>query len=182
MMLAHELGRMIKDSNHCFLSDCTSFLSLVFPYTESVSYIHPITSGSSFSISRIQDDRPSRASTPSHRLLPGRHSSRTMKLKFLFQLPAVLGLFSQMASAQKSVFAHVVVGNTAAHTKDTWAQDISLAKSVGIDAFVLNIAYPDGNIPGQVANAFTAAEEAGSAFKLFFAFDYLGGGQVSEDL
>jgi len=87
----------------------------------------------------------------------------------------VLSLFLSVASA-KNVFAHVVVGNTAAHTKDTWTTDISLAKSSGIDAFVLNIAYPDGNIPSQVANAFAAAEAAGSGFKLFFAFDYLGGG------
>lgn len=100
-------------------------------------------------------------------------------MRFLFQVSAALGLLSQAVSAQKAVFAHVVVGNTAAHTQDTWAQDIQLARNTGIDAFVLNIAYPDGNIPGQVANAFAAAEAAGSGFKLFFAFDYLGGGQVS---
>lgn len=89
---------------------------------------------------------------------------------------AILGL-THLAAAQKAAFAHIVVGNTAAHTQDTWTQDITLARNCGIDAFVLNIAYPDSNIPGQVANAFAAAEAAGSGFKLFFAFDYLGGGQ-----
>ncbi|RDW82909.1 hypothetical protein BP5796_04400 [Coleophoma crateriformis] len=82
--------------------------------------------------------------------------------------------------SSKYVFAHVVVGNTAAHTVDTWKTDISLAAAAGIDAFALNIAYPDTNIPTQVANAFTAAEAMftnGTDFQLFFSFDYLGGGQ-----
>lgn len=78
----------------------------------------------------------------------------------------------------KYVFAHVVVGNTAAHTQATWATDISLAAAAGIDAFVLNIAYPDSNVATQVSNAFAAATAAGSTFKLFFAFDYLGGGEA----
>ncbi|KAK6581216.1 hypothetical protein PZA11_005907 [Diplocarpon coronariae] len=101
-------------------------------------------------------------------------------MKLLVHLAPVLGLalFSPFArvTAQKYAFAHVVVGNTAAHTQDTWAQDIALARSVGLDAFVLNIAYPDANIYPQVAHAFAAAEAAGAGFKLFFAFDYLGGG------
>lgn len=83
--------------------------------------------------------------------------------------------------SSKYVFAHVVVGNTAAHTVATWQTDISLAAAAGIDAFALNIAYPDSNIPTQVANAFTAAEAMqtnGTDFTLFFSFDYLGGGSV----
>ncbi|RFU30779.1 hypothetical protein B7463_g5558, partial [Scytalidium lignicola] len=87
-----------------------------------------------------------------------------------------LALFAQYAAAQ-FVFAHVVVGNTAAHTQSTWENDITLAKNAGIDAFALNCGFPDSNIPTQVANAFAAAEALGSTFKLFFAFDYLGGGQ-----
>jgi len=97
-------------------------------------------------------------------------------MSLFFSFFAALQLLVSTVSA-KSVFAHMVVGNTAAHTQDTWLTDISLAKAVGIDAFVLNIAYPDPNIPIQVANAFAAAELAGSGFKLFLAFDYLGGGQ-----
>ncbi|KAK2627060.1 hypothetical protein QTJ16_003026 [Diplocarpon rosae] len=100
-------------------------------------------------------------------------------MKLLSYLGPVLGLFCQLDSvaAQRYAFAHVVVGNTAAHTQETWAQDITLARSVGLDAFVLNIAYPDANIAAQVAHAFAAAEAAGADFKLFFAFDYLGGGE-----
>ena len=75
------------------------------------------------------------------------------------------------------MFAHVVVGDTAAHTQAIWSNDITLARDAGIDAFVLNIGYPDSNIPTQVANAFAAAEALDHRFKLFFAFDYLGGGQ-----
>lgn len=55
--------------------------------------------------------------------------------------------------------------------------DIQLAQAAGIDAFALNGGYPDSNIPTQVALAFAAAEALGSGFKLFFSFDYLGGGQ-----
>lgn len=88
---------------------------------------------------------------------------------------AACALFAQYVSA-KYVFAHVVVANTAAHTQSTWEDDITLAKNAGIDAFALNGGYPDSNIPTQVANAFAAAEALGSDFKLFFSFDYLGGG------
>jgi glucan endo-1,3-alpha-glucosidase len=99
-----------------------------------------------------------------------------MKLSHLFA--AVFALPIQVISANY-VFAHVVVGNTAAHVQSTWAQDIALAAASGIDAFALNIAYPDSNIPTQVANAFAAAEAvSGNTFKLFFSFDYLGGGQT----
>ncbi|TGO58568.1 hypothetical protein BCON_0053g00030 [Botryotinia convoluta] len=77
--------------------------------------------------------------------------------------------------AQKYVFAHVVMGNTAHHTTDDWATDIKTAQAAGIDAFTLNIATGDTNIPTQVENAFNAATNLGSSFKLFFSFDYLGG-------
>jgi glucan endo-1,3-alpha-glucosidase len=97
-----------------------------------------------------------------------------MHLSYL--LCAVLAALTSVTDA-RNVFAHVVVGNTGAHDVKTWGNDIALAKKAGIDAFVLNIAYPDPNTPIQVANAFAAAEAAGGAFKLFFSFDYLGGGQ-----
>lgn len=88
-------------------------------------------------------------------------------------MPAILHYLTRALAAQQNVFAHVVVGNTAAHTVDSWANDIKLASSAGVDAFVLNVAYPDTNTPQQVSNAFQAAEQAGSDFKLFFSFDYL---------
>jgi len=107
---------------------------------------------------------------------PPLNPSPNFKMVLLLSLITLLNLCVSFVSA-KSVFAHIVVGNTAAHTDATWTQDITLAKNAGIDAFVLNIAYPDSNIPIQVAKAFAAAEAAGSSFKLLFAFDYLGGGQ-----
>lgn len=97
-------------------------------------------------------------------------------MQYLSALLAVLPLLLPAVSAQKYVFAHVVVGNTAAHTQDTWNTDLTLAKDAGIDAFILNVAHGDPNTPGQVANAFAAAEAAGSSFQLAFSFDYLGGG------
>jgi glucan endo-1,3-alpha-glucosidase len=96
-------------------------------------------------------------------------------MKSLFPFAAALVLFLSAVSAQKYVFAHVVVGDTSAHTEATWASDIALAQAAAIDAFILNIAYGDSNVPIQVANAFAAAESAGSTFKLAFSFDYLGG-------
>jgi len=92
-------------------------------------------------------------------------------------MPSISHLLTRALAAQKSVFAHVVIGNTAAHEIDTWTKDINLASAAGIDAFILNIAYPDSNIPTQVSNAFAAAEASNSSFKLAFLFDYLGGGQ-----
>lgn len=91
-------------------------------------------------------------------------------------MPAILHLLTRALAAQKSVFAHVIVGNTAAHNVETWNRDIGLASQAGIDAFVLNMGYGDGNIAPQVANAFQAAEQWRGKFDLFFAFDYLGGG------
>lgn len=82
----------------------------------------------------------------------------------------------------KSVFAHVVVGNTASHTQDTWTNDILLAKNSGIDAFALNVAFTDPNTAGQVALAFAAAENAGGTFKLFFSFDYAASSWASGDV
>ncbi len=46
-----------------------------------------------------------------------------------------------LATAQ-SVFAHVVVGNNGAYTVEKWTEEIVLASSFGIDAFVLNIGTP----------------------------------------
>lgn len=96
----------------------------------------------------------------------------------LIQLLLVVATNLPSLAYAKFVFAHVVVGDTASHKQATWLNDITLATKAGIDAFALNIGYPDPNTPVQVANAFAAAEEAQDhRFKLFFSFDYLGGGQ-----
>lgn len=53
-------------------------------------------------------------------------------------LSVALAALPSVVSA-KSVFAHIVVGNTAAHDVAAWTNDITLAKNAGIDAFVLNM-------------------------------------------
>ena len=77
---------------------------------------------------------------------------------------------SGSAGGQKFVFAHHMVGNTAPYTIDDWAEDIQLAQENGIDAFALNIG-PDPFMREQVNNAYTAAQNAGSTFKLFISLD-----------
>jgi hypothetical protein len=101
--------------------------------------------------------------------------------------------------AKKEHCWEIQVGNNGAYTADDWSSDIQLAASKGIDAFALNIAPPlQGTTASQVVNcyyprawamaklfiwfyeqdlAFQAAEADGGSFKLFFSFDYLGGGQ-----
>ena len=92
-------------------------------------------------------------------------------------LLAVTATLSCTVKAQTYVFAHVVVGDTYSHTQSTWENDITLAYDAGIDAFALNIGYPD-NFANQVSNAFAAAEALNNGFKLFFSFDYEGGGEA----
>jgi glucan endo-1,3-alpha-glucosidase len=95
-------------------------------------------------------------------------------LFFILSITTVIA--SGRSTTEKYAFAHVVVGDTAAHSKETWEVDIALAAAAGLDAFALDIAYYDPNVAIQVKNAFEAAESLGSFFKLFFSFDYLGGG------
>ncbi|KAF2201382.1 glycoside hydrolase [Delitschia confertaspora ATCC 74209] len=83
--------------------------------------------------------------------------------------------FFHSAVAQR-VWAHVIVGNNGAYTKDQWKSDIQLAQKAGIDGFVLNIGTPwAGTIENQVSLAFQASNEVANEFKLFFSFDYEGG-------
>lgn len=48
--------------------------------------------------------------------------------------------------------------------------DIALAASKGVDAFALNVGRDDWE-PGQVANAYAAAHQLHTSFKLFLSFD-----------
>ncbi|KAH9922777.1 glycoside hydrolase [Epithele typhae] len=76
----------------------------------------------------------------------------------------------QAAGVPKVVVAHHIVGLTAAFTVDDWLSDIKAAQANGIDGFALNV----GNDPfttTQTENAFQAAEQLNSGFKLFFSFD-----------
>ncbi|KAJ9668260.1 Glucan endo-1,3-alpha-glucosidase agn1 [Coniosporium apollinis] len=96
-------------------------------------------------------------------------------MSFIYFLFLALVAVVSTASAE-AVFAHFIVGNVKSYTVDHWKKDIQLAADAGIDGFVLNIATPwDGPIAAQVGNAFQAATDIGSKFKLLFSFDYLGG-------
>ncbi|KAF9646034.1 hypothetical protein BDM02DRAFT_318271 [Thelephora ganbajun] len=77
---------------------------------------------------------------------------------------------TRRASGNKIVTAHHMVGNTYPYTNDTWLRDIRLAHDHGIDAFALNIGTNDWE-PTQVANAYQAAKDSGTNFKLFISFD-----------
>lgn len=70
----------------------------------------------------------------------------------------------------KFVVAHHIVGNTYPYTVSNWASDIALASAHGIDGFALNIG-PDSWQSARVADAYTAAKNAGPSFKLFISFD-----------
>ncbi|OAX44314.1 glycoside hydrolase family 71 protein [Rhizopogon vinicolor AM-OR11-026] len=63
-----------------------------------------------------------------------------------------------------------MVGNVYSFTVDNWLADISLAHSSGIDGFALNVGIDDWQ-PQQVANAYQAALQSGTGFKLFMSFD-----------
>lgn len=65
------------------------------------------------------------------------------------------------------------MGNANNYTLSDWQREIGLAATAHIDAFALNIAYGDGRVPAALGNAFQAVQ--GTAFKLFFSFDYAGG-------
>ncbi|KAI0794820.1 glycosyl hydrolase family 71-domain-containing protein [Abortiporus biennis] len=79
---------------------------------------------------------------------------------------------SNSASSELSnlVFAHHIVGNTYNYTQDSWASDIKLASSKGIDAFALNVGS-DSWEAGQIKNAYSAAQSLNTTFKLFLSLD-----------
>lgn len=72
--------------------------------------------------------------------------------------------------SSKYVIAHFMVGNSYPYTVDNWLADIFLAHSSGIDGFALNVGV-DAWQPSQVANAYKAALQSGTGFKLFMSFD-----------
>jgi hypothetical protein len=68
------------------------------------------------------------------------------------------------------------VGNTGSYSVADWQDDITKAAAAHIDGFALNMAVGEATNGASLANAFTAANNLGSAFKLFFSFDYAGNG------
>ncbi|KAJ7716889.1 glycosyl hydrolase family 71-domain-containing protein [Mycena olivaceomarginata] len=79
---------------------------------------------------------------------------------------------------EKYVFAHFIVGIVASYAQSDWETDMNLAKSIGIDAFALNIGKDTYNYQ-QLGFAYAAAANFG--FKVFISFDfaYWNSGDVS---
>ncbi|KAG1742365.1 glycoside hydrolase family 71 protein [Suillus paluster] len=77
---------------------------------------------------------------------------------------------SSPTASSKYVIAHFMVGNAYPYTVDNWLADVFLAHSSGIDGFALNVGVDDWQ-PSQVANAYQAALQSGTGFKLFLSFD-----------
>ena len=72
------------------------------------------------------------------------------------------------------------VGNTELFAQGDWEHQLSVAKTAGIDAFALNMAFNDTTNDIALPMAFAAATNVG--FKLFFSFDYAGNGAWPKDL
>ncbi|KAF8706619.1 Glycoside Hydrolase, partial [Rhizoctonia solani] len=98
-----------------------------------------------------------------------------------FALSLVITLFSmgwslplpykvRQAEGEKFVVAHHMVGNTFPYTYDTWLADVKLAHANGIDAFALNVGT-DSWQKDRVKDAFDAARDSGTGFKMFMSFD-----------
>ncbi|KAF8334986.1 glycoside hydrolase family 71 protein [Cantharellus anzutake] len=77
---------------------------------------------------------------------------------------------SQRDSTPKYVVTHFMVGNAFPYTLDDWLNDIKLASANHIDAFVLNIGS-DSWQPARVNDAYTAAQQSGTGFKMLISFD-----------
>ncbi len=88
----------------------------------------------------------------------------------------LLAAAGQVRANVKAVFAHFMVGNTGSYSVADWQNDISTAAAAHIDGFALNMAVGEATNGASLANAFTAANNLGSGFKLFFSFDYAGNG------
>ena len=69
------------------------------------------------------------------------------------------------SSAQKYLWAHVIVGNVYPYTYNDWMDDIQLAFANGIDGFILNMGG-DSWQPARIADAYSAAAASGTGFKV----------------
>lgn len=75
----------------------------------------------------------------------------------------------ERATGTKYVFAHFIVGIVASYTQDDWTNDMTLAQSIGIDGFALDIGMDSYN-DQQLGYAYAAA--AALDFKVFLSFDF----------
>lgn len=63
-----------------------------------------------------------------------------------------------------------MIGNVYPYTLENWAEDVSMASASGIDGFALNMGTDEWQ-PARVADAYQAAQESGTNFKLFLSLD-----------
>ena len=75
-----------------------------------------------------------------------------------------------VSSDEHVVWAHHMVGNTYPYGVSDWASDVSKASSYGIDGFALNMGS-DWWQPARISDAYTAAEQSGTGFKMFLSLD-----------
>ncbi|GAW17645.1 hypothetical protein ANO14919_071050 [Xylariales sp. No.14919] len=87
----------------------------------------------------------------------------------LHSLVSLAGLCAKLATADRQVFAHYIVGLTSGQTRDEWQLDISQAKASGIDGFALNVGAQDEYNDAQLDLAYDVASSNG--FLLFLSFD-----------
>jgi len=74
------------------------------------------------------------------------------------------------SSATHDVWAHHMVGNAYPYAQSDWLSDINAASSYGIDGFALNMGS-DSWQPARIADAYSAAGQSGTGFKLFLSLD-----------
>ncbi|KAJ6515281.1 glycoside hydrolase family 71 protein [Mycena sanguinolenta] len=72
-------------------------------------------------------------------------------------------------TSEKYVFAHFILGIVQTYTQSHWEADMILAKSIGIDAFALDIGK-DAYNEEQLGYAYAAAGNV--SFKVFISFDF----------
>ncbi|KAF7318311.1 hypothetical protein HMN09_00339900 [Mycena chlorophos] len=87
----------------------------------------------------------------------------------LFNLATAIVLGSNaLAASAQIVVAHFMAQNAYSYSQSDWQNDMTTAKNIGIDGFVLNTAAADYEVD-RIDDAFTVAENLG--FKLFLSFD-----------
>jgi len=74
------------------------------------------------------------------------------------------------ASGDRQVWAHHMVGNTYPYTQANWLVDIRAASAQAIDGFALNLGHESWQVD-RATDAYAAAQNSGTGFKLFLSLD-----------
>lgn len=93
----------------------------------------------------------------------------------LSQLLLLVPLLVLPARAEREVFAHFILGNTAPYSRDDFHADIKAASDAGIDGFALNIggdSFTSASLDALFAAAESFNRATGRSFRSFISFDY----------